>query len=586
MRIRPLLWSCVWLAGGLLSGPVNAASRDADAVFSRLADEYIGGYLAFRPATGVALGLHQYDGKAGDFSRAAIDAELARLKSFDQQLADLDTARLSAQNSFDYRLLRGSIRREIFGIEEMGEFSRNPVTYAGALDVSVYLKRDYTPLSNRLRSVVAVLNQAPAILAAARANLVGPLPRPIVETAVARAGATADFLDQDLVAAVKGVEDVPLMTAFTTADRNAIRELHAYADWLTTEKLSKSGDQYALGRDRYVRLLDCEMITVRPERLLALGRTELAAKQKIFADTAHTIDATKKPPEVFQAIRSEHPTAPNLVPDMARNFDGIRQFVVEHRLVTVPADARVLVTATPTYLRASTFAAMNAPGPFETKATQASYYITPVDTNWPAAQQQAWLEAFNFYTADVEAIHEAWPGHYVQSLHLNASAATFAEKIFSSYSFTEGWAHYCEQMVMDEGFAGGVAPGATLRAAKFRLAQTHEALLRVCRMCVSLRMHCEGMTVDEAAKFFEDQGYCDAGTAREEAVRATYDPEYLYYTVGKLEILKLRDDYRKQEGANFSLQKFHDELLRHGMPPIRLLREVMLKDRAAWDEVL
>ena len=585
MRIRPLLWFCVLLAGGLLPCGVHAASRDADAVFSRQVDEYIGGYLAFRPATGVALGLHQYDGKASDFSGAAIDAELARLKSFDQQLADLDIARLSAQNSFDYRLLRGSIRREIIGIEEMGEFSRNPITYANALDVSVYLKRDYAPLTTRVRALVSVLNQAPAILAAARANLTGSLPRPVVETAVARAGAIADFLDRDLVTAVKGVEDVALMTAFTTADRNAVRELHAYADWLTTEKLPKSSDLYALGRDRYVRLLDSEMITVRPERLLAIGLNELAAKQKTFADAAHTIDATKKPLEVFQAIQTEHPAAPNLVSDTARNLDSIRQFVVEHRLVTVPGDARVMVTATPPYLRASTFAAMNAPGPFETKATQASYYVTPVDSNWPAAQQQAWLEAFNFYTTDIEAIHEAWPGHYVQSLHLNASPATFAEKIFSSYSFTEGWAHYCEQMVVDEGFAGG-APGDAVRAAKFRLAQTHEALLRVCRMCVSIRMHCEGMTVDEAAKFFESQGYCDAGTAREEAVRATYDPEYLYYTVGKLEILKLRDDYRKQEGANFSQQKFHDELLRHGMPPVRLLREVMLKDRATWDEVL
>jgi uncharacterized protein (DUF885 family) len=586
MRIRPLPWLCAVLAGCLWPGSALAASRDADTVFSRIADDYLGGYLAFRPATGVALGLHQYDGKAGDFSGAAIGAELARLRSFDRQLAELDNTGLSPQNSRDFRLVRGSIHREIFGVEELGEFSRNPITYVGALDVTPYLKRDFAPLPNRVRSLVAVLNQAPAILAAARTNLAGSLPRPLVQAAIDRAGAAADFLDWDLVAAVKGVEDAPLLAAFTTADRTAIRELHAYADWLTTEKLRAAGDQYALGRESYVRLLDCEMINVRPERLLALGLGEVTAKQKAFADAAQAIDGARKPLEVFQAIRTEHPAATNLVADMTRSLDALRQFVVEHHLVTVPADARVLVTATPPWLRASTFALMNAPGPFETKAMQASYYLTPVDTNWPAAQQQAWLEAFNFYTANIEAIHEAYPGHYLQSRHLKASAATYAEKIFGSYSFTEGWAHYCEQMVIDEGFGGGAAPGDAVRAAKFRLAQTHEALLRACRMCVSIRMHCEGLTVDEAAKFFEDQGYCDDGTAHDEAVRAIYDPEYLYYTLGKLEMLKLRDDYHQQEGANFSPQKFHDELLRHGMPPIRLLREVMLKDRATWDAVL
>jgi uncharacterized protein (DUF885 family) len=258
------------------------------------------------------------------------------------------------------------------------------------------------------------------------------------------------------------------------------------------------------------------------------------------------------------------------------------------------------VAETPQFLRATSFASMDTPGPFETRATEAYYYVTPVEADWPPRQKEEWLTAFNYYTTDVVSIHEVYPGHFVQFLCLKASPATQLEKTFSSYAFIEGWAHYCEQMMLDEGFGQDqkTNPAGTedngngrsdvppaIRAAKYRLAQADEALLRLCRLCVSIRMHCQGMTVDEAAQFFQDNCYYEPKAARAEAVRGTFDPEYLYYTLGKLEIFKLREDYRKQEGASFTLRKFHDEMLRHGAPPIRLLRELMLKDRSTWNDV-
>jgi uncharacterized protein (DUF885 family) len=245
---------------------------------------------------------------------------------------------------------------------------------------------------------------------------------------------------------------------------------------------------------------------------------------------------------------------------------------------------------TPQFMRATSFASMDTPGPFETKATEAYYYVTPVEADWPAQQKEEWLTAFNYYTTDIVSIHEAYPGHYVQFLCMNASPATRLEKIFGSYAFIEGWAHYSEQMMVDEGFGASPSPTPTraeqVKAAKYRLAQTDEALLRICRLCVSIRMHCQGMSVEEATKFFQDNCYYEPKPARQEAIRGAYDPEYPYYTLGKLEILKLRADYRKQEGAKFTLQAFHNEMLRHGAPPIRLLREVMLKERALWDQAL
>ena len=572
----------------------HSSSSDADTTFTRLANEYLAGYLAWRPQTGTALGFHEYDGKVTDLSKASLDSELSRLNAFKQRLGQLNTNHLSRQAFYDYRILSSAIEREIFGFEQMQTYSQNPMTYAGVLDVNIYIKRNFAPLENRVRSIIAVLNTAPQITAAARANLADSLPRPEVETAIEEADGSADFLSKDLVAALKDVKNETLMAAFNAANSKAINEMRGYAAYLKEQKLPKANDRYALGREKYRKLLEYgEMVTLSPEQLLEIGLRELQRKQEVFAQTAREIDPTRKPVEVFKAIQQDHPTEQTLIPDTARDLDMIRQFVVDHRIITLPSRVRAQVAETPQYMRATSFASMDTPGPFETRATEAYYYVTPVEPDWTSQQKEEWLTAFNYYTTDVVSIHEVYPGHYIQFLCLKASPANELEKTFTSYAFTEGWAHYTEQMMVDEGF-GAPAPNSALRAlpsapktaAKYRLAQTDEALLRICRMCVSIKMHCQGMNIEEATQFFQDNCYYEQKTALQEAIRGSFDPEYLYYTLGKLEILKLREDYRKQERAEFSLRKFHDEMLRHGAPPIRLLREVMLKDRTIWDQTL
>jgi len=581
-------WAC-------LSG--IAAPGNGDAAFNKLADEYIAGFLAWRPQTGTALGFHEYDGKVTDFSRKSLDAELKRLHSFDGKLGALQTNQLSAAVFYDYRILQNAIKRELFGFEEMGIYERNPMTYAGVLDVNIYIKRDFAPLADRVRSLTAVLYQAPKIIRAAKANLAESLPKPEVETAIEQAKGAADFLGKDLVEALKDFKDEKLMSKFHAANKGAIEELQNYVKYLKDQKLPKANEQYALGREKYAKLVNYgEMITISPEALLEIGMKELKRKQEVFTEAAKQIDPEKKPIDVFKAIQKDHPTEKNLIPDTARDLEMIRQFLNDHNIITIPSPVRAKVLETPQFMRATSFASMDTPGPFEKKATEAFYYVTPTESDWTPQQKDEWLTAFNYYTTDIVSIHEAYPGHYVQFLALNASPATKLEKIFNSYAFVEGWAHYAEQMLVDEGFGtgeklnelnqlNGLTKDLQLKAAKYRLAQTDEALLRLCRLCVSIKMHCEGMTVDQAAKFFEENCYYEPKPARQEAIRGTFDPEYLYYTVGKLEILKLREDYRKQEGDKYLLQRFNDEMLRHGCPPIRLLREVMLKDYAVWGKV-
>src|SRR5438034_645623 len=572
------------------SGASFAAQTD-DAEYEAVAEEYIKTYLAAHPLEGTALGLHEYDGKISDYSRLALDAELSRLRRFDDRLTKFDPGTLSPRQSVDLRILQAAVKKDLFEMQDMSVFERNPMVYARAVDVNVYIKRNFAPLDDRVRSLVSIESQIPNILIAARTNLQEVLPKPYVELAIQIARGSSDFLKKDLIAAVAGIKDQQLRVAFQESNRKAANALNDYAAWLEREKLPKASLDFALGEEKFKRFLtQTELVDLPPQKILEIGMKQLKAEQEAFADAAKKIDPNKSPIEVFKQIQSEHPTPENLIPDVAKDLDKIRKYVSVHHLVGIPSDVRAKVKETPQYLRATSFASMDTPGPFEKRATEAYYYVTPTENDWPEKQKQEWLTAFNYYTSDVTSTHEAYPGHYVQFLHLNASPASKVEKIFGSYAFIEGWAHYCEKMMLDEGYGSSTnstpSEDDVKRASKYRMAQADEALLRLCRLCVSIKMHTQKMSLDEATKFFQENCYYEEKPARQEAMRSTFDPGYLNYTLGKLQILKLRDDYKAQQGDEFSLQKFHNELLNHGMPPIRLLREIMLKDQTKWNEVL
>ena len=570
---------------------VSFAAETEDPEYEAVAEEYIKGYLSAHPLEGTSLGLHEYDGKIADYSRLALDAELSRLRRFDDRLSKFDPSKLSARQSIDLRILQAAVKRDLFEMQDMSVFERNPMVYARAVDVNAYIKRNFAPLEDRVRSLVAIESQIPNILIAARTNLNDVLPKPYVELAIQIARGSADFLKKDLVAAVGNLKDQQVRGAFHEANRKAASALNDYAAWLEREKIPKASMDFAVGEEKFRRFLaQTELVDLPPQKVLEIGMEQLKAEQTAFAEAARKIDSNKSPIEVFKQIQSEHPTPQNLISDVAKDLDKIRKYVLNRRLVSIPSDVRAKVKETPQYLRATSFASMDTPGPFEKHANEAYYYVTPTENDWPEKQKEEWLTAFNYYTSDVTSIHEAYPGHYVQFLHLNASPASKVEKIFGSYAFTEGWAHYCEKMMLDEGYGSSTnstpSEEDVKRAAKYRMAQADEALLRLCRLCVSIKMHTQKMSLDEATKFFQENCYYEEKPARQEAIRGTFDPGYLNYTVGKLEILKLRDDYKAQQGDDFSLQKFHNELLNHGMPPIRLLREIMLKDQNKWDQVL
>jgi uncharacterized protein (DUF885 family) len=585
--MRKLIMMPVLAAFALLTGCKENANTiqagNSDSSFQKISEDFLSGYFASRPENAVSLGLHEYDGKITNYSKDAIDSELARLKSFSQKLSAIDTASLSSRVFYDYRILRNEIQNEIFNTEDIKGYANNPMTYAGAIDVSIYVKRDFAPIEDRIRSIIAIESKAPEVFAYAKANLVDSLAKPYIETAIEVAGGAISFLGGDLLIALKDVKNDSLMRAFGATNQKAIAEIKNYITYLQKEKLPKAHNHYAIGREKYQKMLNGELIFLTPEKVLEIGMEQLKNEQDAFNSAAKIINPNKKPVDVYHDLQKEHPVADSLIPNARKTLEAIRQFLVDKNIVTMPSEVRVKVEESPQFARSTSTASMDTPGAFEKKATEAYYYITPVDSKWTAKQKEDWLSQFDYYSTDNISIHEVYPGHYTQFLHLNASSASKIEKIFNSYAYVEGWAHYTEKMMVDAGY-GNTAD--TVKNAKYHLAQSGDALLRLCRLCVSIKTHCQGISVDEGTKFLMDNWYQGDKPSRQEALRGTFDPGYCFYTLGKLQILKLRDDFQKQEGVNFSLKNFHNAMLDNGMPPIRLLRELLLKDSSKWNEIL
>ena len=502
-----ILLRASFLTGFCLIASLGFALQTPDEEYENVAEEYIKGYFMARPLEGAALGLHEFDGKISDYSRLALDAELSRLHRFDDRLSKFDLAKLSPRHEIDIRILQAAIRKELFLREEMSVFERNPMVYARAVDLNVYIKRNFAPLEDRVRSIIAIERQVPNIMIAAKTNLSEVLPKPHVELAIQIAKGAADFLRKNLVAAIADLKDEQTRSDFTEANRRAVSALADYAAWLERDRLPKASSDFAIGEEKYKRMLsETELVDLAPAKVLEIGLAQLKTEQQAFVEAAKKIDPNKAAPEVYKQIQAEHPASENLISSIGNNLEQIRKFVIAHKLITIPSDVRARVKETPQYRRATSFASMDSPGPFERRATEAYYYVTPPENDWPAKQQEEWLTAFNYYASDVISIHEVYPGHYVQFLKLNASPATKVEKIFGSYAFIEGWAHYCEQIMIDEGYGSAFGPKASdqdaKHAAKYRLAQSAQALLRLCRLCASIQMHTQNMSIEEAAKFF------------------------------------------------------------------------------------
>jgi uncharacterized protein (DUF885 family) len=569
-RAAVLLGAFIVAACGRQEPPARqAAGPGADAAFTALAGEYLEEVYRRQPTQATFLGIHKYDDTLDDYSRQAAADGAAAAKRFRERVAAVDTATLSPSNQLDREQLLRAIDSRILTLEVIRPWAKDPDTYSSGITNTAYLmiKRAYAPPDERLRLLIAREKAMPAALDEARKNLDNP-PRIATEIAIEQLDGSQGFFKTAVATAFPGVTDQALLEQFKASNDAAIAALGEYKKWLQDDLLKRSAGDFAIGAATYAKKLAAdEMIDVPLEELLTIAETNLRTNQAAFAETAKRIDSAHSPPQVLAKVQADHPPAAKLLSVTQAELDSLGRFMADHHIVTVPPAEPARVQETPPFLRATTTASMDIPGPFEKVATEAYYNMTLPDPARPPKEIAEFMTQWYYAAISNVSVHEVWPGHYLQFLY----AKTFPSdirKVLGATSNVEGWAHYCEQMVIDEGFHADDP--------RYRLAQIQDALLRDVRFIAGIRMHTRGMTVAEAEELFVKEGYQPRPVARSESKRGTSDPTYGYYTMGKLMILKLRDDYKAKTGPQYSLQSFHDTFIRLGPLPLPLIRKAML----------
>ena len=542
-------------------------SGATDQEFQRLSGQILDQRWAFYPTQASKLGLHQYDGALPDLSQGAVARRLKEISHCLERLGAIDQRRLPAQERTDYTLLDLAMRKEHFDLAELRVLQTNPMRQLGYLDVTNYIQRDYSPLPDRVRSLTQLFLQVPDFLQITLDALNEELGKPVLDMSIESYEGMAKFYRVDLEKVAPSLPDRTVLGPFNQAREKAASALEDFVASLR-DRLDKASPHFAIGPELYLKMLRSgEMVDLTLSRIVDVGQADLDRNLEQLVEVARMIDPGRPTRDLIQVISKEHPSADSLIHDAGHILEEIRQFIVDRDLLTLPSDQRCRVMETPSFMRWA-FAAMDTPGFLETHASESYYYVTPVETHWTEQQKEEWLCDFNYQTIQIVSIHEVYPGHFVQSLH-SRSAPSVVSKALRSYSFSEGWAHYTEEMMLEAGYRSDNPA--------LMMAQICDALLRNCRYLCSIGMHTQGMSLEDATSFFMDKAFMGEFPARKEALRGTFDPGYLNYTLGKLMILKLREDYREERGSAFSLKEFHDTLLSHGAPPIPLLREAMLK---------
>ncbi|HXP17641.1 MAG TPA: DUF885 domain-containing protein [Terriglobales bacterium] len=549
----------------------SSQPQRAQAAFNKLVDSYFDFHFRFQPTEATQAGLHQYDTMLEDFSRSAVEREITGLEQFRKKFGAIQKSELSQESAGDLEVLTDSIEAGLLELQTIQRWKKDPDSYPSSLANSVFviMNRNFAPPEERLRSLIRRERKMPHAMAEGRKNLSHP-PQVFTEVALEQIPGTIAFFQEDVPKAFLVVKDAALLAQFKASNDAVVRALRQYQKFLQQDLLPVSDGDFRLGPETFSKkLLYDEMVSTPLDRLLEIGYADLRRNQQQLKEVAARIDPSRTPAEVLADLRKDHPLPDHLLQSFRDILGGLRQFVEQKKIITLPSPVPPMVVETPPFLRALSTASMDTPGAYETKAKEAMFNVTLPDPGWPPEKVEEWMQAFNRGTITSTATHEVYPGHYTQFLWIQ-SAPSKTRKLISNNSNAEGWAHYCEQMMLDQGYGGGDP--------KLRLGQLLDALLRNARFIAGIKMHTGKMTLDEAKAFFIDEGYQVPPVAEEEAKRGTSDPTYLYYTLGKLQILKLREDYRERRGSDFTLLEFHDRLMRQGSVPMKIIRKSMLGD--------
>jgi uncharacterized protein (DUF885 family) len=557
------------------SGDLN--TMHAAEPFPHFVDDYLNYLYEAHPSNATMDGVHMHDDLLEDFRRPAIETHLSALAGFARRLDAIPVAPLPEIEQIEHAIVAANVRSRQFEIEATRSWERNPQIYAETLASSLAAQAifDYAPEAERARRILSKLRQAPRLIQAARENVKEP-PAIFVKVGLDTLRGVMSFIDTDLPRAFRNLDDLHVLSDLADASAEAVQALGEYVEYLESEVRPKAKASFRLGREKFEQKLRLdEGISLSVDRLLAIAERELRTTQEEFRTLAGRLNGGDPIESWRKAKQQSHPAPGQLLATAREQLQELETFLQRNSIVSMPADSSVEVAPTPDFFRWS-FASMWTPGPFETRATRAMYYLTDADPSWPQDKQAEHLRDFNIPTLWTISIHEVFPGHYLHYQHLRkVDSKVRRSTMFASSSYIEGWAHYCEQMMLEVGFGR--------RDYTLKLGQLAEALVRLARFVVGIRLHTEDWSVEQGMRFFRDEAFLEEPSARREAERGTFDPTYLVYTAGKLALLKLRQDWQEQEGGKPSLRAFHDTLLSHGSAPLWALRRLMLGSGSGTD---
>jgi uncharacterized protein (DUF885 family) len=534
-------------------------------------DDYLSFLYETNPSAATFDGVHLHDDLLENFDRGAVEHEVQALAGLARRLAAISTDSLSGAERVERPWIAAHIQGRLHELEKIRTWERNPQMYGELLGASLAGQAlfDFAPAEERARRVLSKLRQTPRFIQSAKDNVKDP-PGIFVKSSLETLRGTLRFIESDLPRAFADVDDLGLLGDLADAQGEAIDALKSYMAYLETDLGPKARASFRLGADRLAAKLRFEEgIEIPLDRLLEIGLRELNEVQEEFRAAAGRVEPGD-PIEVWRRVKDRCAPAEGVVSAAREQLARLSAFIARRDLVSMPAGDQVTVAPTPDFFRWA-FASMWSPGPFETRATRAYYYLTDADPSWPADRRQEHLRDLTTPTLWSISMHEVYPGHFLHFQHLRRVESKARKSLMlSSAALVEGWAHYCEHMMIEAGFEK--------QDPTVRLGQLAESLIRIARLVVAIRLHAEDISVEQGVRFFRDEAFLEESTARREAERGAFDPGYVVYTLGKMMLLKLREDYRAQAGDAFSLKAFHDTLLHNGLATFHVHRQLMLKD--------
>ncbi|HXM36117.1 MAG TPA: DUF885 domain-containing protein [Pyrinomonadaceae bacterium] len=546
------------LSAACRESSTSTASKEWDAYVAQFLDSY----FAAHPDVAVIAGRHDFDGKLPDWSAAGIKKEIQRLHTERDRASTFKEASLDARQRFEREYLIARVDHDLFWLESLEWPFRNPKFYGDSLDPNVYVSREYAPLADRLRAYTNYARAIPGAAAQIQSNLRTPLPRVYVDIGHITFGGLASYYEKDVPIVFASVSDAETVANFRVANSAAIMAMKDLDAWLKTQEASAK-DNFAIGPEKFSEMLKAtERVDVPLAQLKEIAQSDLDRNLAALKEACNAFAAAESIEKCVAKAQADKPQG-SPVEAARKQLIDLRSFIEAKNVVTIPGPEQAKVAESPPYQRWN-FAYIDIPGPYE-RNLPSIYYISPPDPKWPKAEQEAYLPGKNVLL--FTSVHEVWPGHFLQFLHANRSPSKFGQ-VFVGYAFSEGWAHYTEEMMWDAGLGNG-DPAA-------HIGQLLEALLRNVRFLSAIGLHTGGMTVAESEKMFREKAYQDAGNSRQQAARGTFDPAYLNYTMGKLMIRRLREDWTASRGGKQAWKDFHDEFLKFGGPPIPLVRKAML----------